>query len=330
MGFIDDIFDKIGENDLNQDVSDWLGTGFLPLNKALSGRHDGGFPVGRITEIYGGESSGKTLLATMAMIETQRKGGLAVMLDYEHAFSMRRARSLGLCGDRETWIYKQPETAEAGFKIIELIANKVREADSEKHVTVVCDSVASMLTQSELEADYDESNMKTKLSLPAVLSTSLKKLAGLINKTNVTLIFLNQVRDNPGVMFGDKEKTAGGRALKFYASVRVRLSKAGKIKEGEDITGENVVALTVKNKVFEPFKKVVYVSNFAEGVNLELSHINALKNAGMLGSTKGWLVWDGEKFRAKDLEALLKKERLVEGGAYERFLSLFDELDGAK
>jgi len=306
MSVIDKIYKEIGENDLNQDVKDWLGSGFLPLNECISGKYDGGFPVGRITEIFGAESCGKTLLATMALIETQKKGGIAVFLDYEHAFSLSRAKQLGLNDSKDQWIYKQPETAEDGFKMIEAIANAVRDADSSKYITVIVDSIASMMTKEELDADYDESTMKTKLSLASVLSASLKKLASLVNKTNITLILLNQIRDNPGVMFGEKEKTSGGRALKFYCSTRIKLSKIGKIKDGDKIIGEKVVAQIVKNKVFEPFKTCEYISNFKDGIDLVGSHIAYAKDLGLLGSTKGWVEWAGKKFRENELINALK------------------------
>ena len=323
MDFIDKIYKEIGASDLNQDVSDWLSVGYLPLNKAISGKYSGGLPVGRITEIFGAESSGKTLQATIAMIETQRRGGLAVFLDFEHAFSIRRARTLGLDDDPKKWIYKQPETAEQGFSIIELIANMVRESDSEKYITVVVDSVAAMMTQEELDTGYGEGNMRTKLSLPAVMSTSLKKLGKLVSKTNITLIFLNQTRSNPGVMFGDKEKTTGGNALKFYASTRIKLVKKGKVKDGEEVIGENVEAQVIKNKVFEPFGVANYIGHFKEGISLAMSHMVALFEMGKLGSSKGWYEWEGKKYRAKELEALLKSD----SAEYEAFLEMFDDAE---
>jgi recombination protein RecA len=310
MDFIDKIYKELGQNDANQDVSDWLSTGYLPLNKAIS-------------EIFGGPSSGKTLQATMALIETQQRDGLAVFLDWEHAFSIRRAVALGLSDDKYSWIYKQPETAEVGFKIIEFIVKAVRDEHPEKYVTVVCDSVAAMATEEELKAGYDGQNMKTRLSLAAVLSSSLKQLAAMVSKTNVTLLFLNQTRDNPGVMFGSKEKTSGGNALKFYASTRIKLSKTGKIKDDDDgsIVGENVNAQVVKNKVFEPFQEAEYITHFTNGINLEFSHIKALRDVGKMGDTKGWVVLDGEKWRVKDLAQRLKEDPDL----YAKLLTLFEE-----
>lgn len=304
---IDKIYDAIGESDMSQAVKDHLTTGIYPLNKIISGNFSKGLPVGRITEIFGGESSGKTLMATMAMIEAQKKDGLAVMLDYEHAFDVNRAISLGLNIDRGAWIYKQPDTAEKGFEVIETVANLVRTEFPEKYVCVVIDSVASMPTKAELEAGFDGGNMKTKLSLAACMSANLKLLVPIVNKTNITMVFLNQTRENPGVMFGDKTKTAGGNALKFYASVRIKLSKGAKqsengdAKAGEEVIGERVKAQTIKNKVAPPCREAEYISDFSMGVNLILTHIDYLNNQGFFGSTAGWLEYTGKKYRKKEL-----------------------------
>jgi len=322
MDFIDAIYREIGESDFNQDIKDYLSTGLLPMNKAISGKYDGGFPVGRITEIFGAESSGKTLLATRACIETQKRDGLAVFLDYEHAFSLSRAIKLGLSADKYKWIYKQPTTAEEGFRIVEFIANTVRKDHPDKYVTIIKDSIASMVTKEELETGYGEGNMRTRLSLPAVMSESLKKITGIVSKTNVTLIFLNQTRDNPGIMFGDKKKTPGGNAMKFFASVRIKLTKTDPIKDGDSgpVIGENVKAQTVKNKVYEPFKECNYVTHFTNGINLEMSHIEDLDKLGLLGDSKGWVALPtGEKFRKKQLAELCRERADI----YETLLSLY-------
>ena len=321
---IDKIYKQIGENDYNQDVSDWLSAGLLPLNKIVSGRFHGGLPVGRITEIYGGASSGKTLMATMAMIETQRRGGLAVFLDYEHAFSLRRAIKLGLSDDKTLWIYKQPNTAEEGFGVMEFVANTIRTEYPEKFVTVVIDSVAAMQTKEELETGYGEGNMRTRLSLAACMSQSLKKIAGMVSKTNVTLLFLNQTRDNPGIMFGEKEGTTGGNALKFYASTRVKLTKGKKVKSPDDqIVGEHVTAQVVKNKVYEPFGQTEYLSHFQQGIALDESHLMFLQEKKLLGETKGWLELDGKKYRYSDLAAQMRTDAEVKA----KVMGLFETLE---
>lgn len=324
--YMDEIDKVIGGNDSQQDVSHFLTTGILPLNKAISGSYFGGIPVGRITEIYGKESSGKTLLATMAMIETQRKGGIAMFLDHEHAFSVSRAKKLGLDDGKTKWIYKQPMTAEESFIHIEKVANIVRDNDPERFVTVVLDSIASLVTKEELGTEYGDGNMRTRSSLSMVMSESLKKLASVVNKTNITLIFLNQVRDNPGVMFGDKQKTPGGNAMKFYASTRIKLSKGSKVKDKEGtIVGEEVTAEVVKNKVYEPFHTANYHSSFKEGVNLYTSHIAALEEHGVFGSSKGWYEFDGKKHQGI---GNFEKHIRETAGAYDKLLDMFKEIEG--
>lgn len=322
MDFAEALRKDIGENDCNQDVSAWLDTGLLPLNFIISGDYNGGLPMGRLTEISGGESTGKTMLATQIMLSTQRLGGAAMMLDYEHAFSLRRAVGLGLNTDPNHWFYKQPVTAEEGFGIIEKFVARVQEFNVTRPLTVVVDSVASMQTNDELESSFEKlSNMKTKLSLPAFLSGGLKKLVALVNANNITVIFINQLRDKPGVLFGDKEGTPGGRALRFYASTRIKLGKMGKEKDASGkVIGERVIAKVTKNKVHEPMGVVEYIASYKEGINMYASHINALQAMGMFGSTKGWLELDGVKYRKADLEVALRADQLL----YERMLGMFD------
>lgn len=321
MDIIDKIYKEIGPCDANQDVTDWLGTGLLHLNEALSGQIGGGIPVGRVTEIYGGASSGKTLLATMAMIETQKKGGMAIFLDHEHAFSIGRARKLGLDDSRENWVYKQPDTAEQSFKIIETVCDMVTSGELKRHITFVIDSVAHMVTEMENSTEFGDENMKTRLSLATVMSSSLKKLTRKVSKTNVTLIFLNQTRMNPTVMFGDKETQPGGNALKFTASVRVKLRKGSKVKDGDEIVGENIHCEVVKNKVFEPFRTTEYVTHLTNGVNVELSHVEELERRGKLGNTKGYLELDGKKYRKKQLVEAAQADPAVNGALLSLFVS---------
>lgn len=302
--FIDELYEAIGENDCNQTVSDYLSTGILPLNKIISGKYDGGIPVGRITELYGKSSSGKTLIATMAMIETQKKGGIAVFLDFEHAFSSDRAETLGLSLDKTKWIYKQPDTAEGAFDGVEKIIGIVRKSAIQKPITIVFDSVASMVTKEEFEATYENVNMKTRLSLASFMSSALRKIVGQAAKFNITLIFLNQTRDNPmhQQTHTAKEYTSGGNAMKFYASVRLELRKGIKVElEDKSVIGEQVTAKTVKNKIYSPFKTTSYVSNFDMGIDLVATHIGALEEQGVFGNSRGWLVWNGENIRKKEI-----------------------------
>lgn len=326
MSFIDGLYKELGESDLHQDVKDHLSVGFLPLNRALSGKYAGGLPVGRIIEIFGKESAGKTLMATQAIVQTQQKDGLGIYLDYEHAFSLSFGMKLGLKNGREQWIYKQPATAEAGFKAIDLIVQLARKEGVKRPITIIIDSVSAMVTEYEMGLGAGNSNMKSSLSLPAVMSLELKKLASLISETNATIVFLNQVRENPGVTFGNKEKTSGGNALKFYSSVRVQLRKNGMVKDGDGegapFIGEKVTATVIKNKIYEPFKAASYITSFAKGgIDLELSHLDAAIEAKLIPQNGAWYEWEGKKLQGKD--KLL--EIVSEPKGYEKLLGLFTD-----
>lgn len=319
MDYLKEIEKKLGPPEEVEEVTGYISTGILPLNHILSGSYTGGIPVGRISEICGGESSGKTALATMILAETQRKGGVAVFLDFEHAFDPRRAKVFGLnTEDKSIWIYRKPETAEAAFKGIEGIAELAEAGVINRDITIVVDSVAAMNTIAELEADYDELNMKTNLSLSMTLSRCLKRISGVINKHNITLILINQLRDNPGVMYGDKEKTPGGRALKFYCSTRVKLSKSGKIQdEDKQFTGESVRATITKNKVYRPWRECNYSSSFTYGVDLIDTHVAFADELGLLGTTKGWIEYNGQKMRRKELVAQMRENKTE----YDKFIN---------
>lgn len=306
MSLVDEIQKECGLSDDNQDVNQWLSTGLVQLNKVLSGRYHGGFPVGRITEIYGKESCGKTAIATVAMVETQRVGGFCVFLDHEHSFSLSRAKQFGLDDDPNKWLYKQPTTAEESFALIEKIINIVRNSDSQRHITIVVDSVAAMVTKSQQETAFGEEKMNTRINLPTVMSSALPKLASMINKMNVTLILLNQTRDNVGQMMGDKTKTPGGNATKFYASVRIQLTKIKTLKGSENAFGEIIRALGKKNKTAPPLVTGEYINLFETGIDFIGSHLKFANELGLLGDSQGWLEWDGKKYRAKDLTELFQ------------------------
>lgn len=277
------------------------------------------------TFLMNGVINHNTLLATMALIETQRKGGLAVFLDYEHAFSIRHAVNIGL-DNKNNWVYRQPITAEEGFMMIEKIADIVRAKDKKTYITIVVDSVATMRTQAEMETDYDKLTMKTSLTLPSLMSTALRKIHPIVNSSNITLIFLNQTRDNIGVMFGDKKTTPGGTALKFYSSVRVQLSKIKKEKITRDkkeyVVGEVVKAIIKKNKTFEPFREATFISSFTEGIDLVKSHVLAAKELGLLGDSSKIFTFAGNEFKSET--ALIKFLR-ESPEHYQKLLNLFIE-----
>jgi len=338
MSQFDALFDAIGENDERQSVSIYLDSGVPELNHAVSGRYRGGFAVGRLYEIFGPESCGKTFLSTMLMIQAQKMDGFAGFSDHERSFEDGLAQKLGLeTGKGAAWAYRRPDTLEESFDTaIEAMAT-IREKGlipDEAPIVWTFDSIASMVPHSVL---YDKEgkrrkltslNMRDNLGLAKSLSDALKQLSVFANDYNALCLLLNQIRLDPGIMFGDPNVTPGGKAAKFYCSGRVSLGKKHlkeDKKETKKLTGAIVSARTVKNKIVHEGEDAQWRMQFLSGGQTIVDKIGTLLDycirESFIKRSGAYLEWDGKKIYASQLKTQLE----AADDGYEQLLALLPE-----
>ena len=256
-------------------------TGAINLDAAIG---VGGIPRGRVTEIYGPESSGKTTLCLHVVANAQRMGGVAAFIDAEHALDTEYARKLGV--DVEALLISQPDTGEQALEICEIL---VRSGAVD---IVVIDSVAALVPKAEIEGDMGESHMGLQARL---MSQALRKLTGSIARSKTIVIFINQLREKIGVMFGNPETTTGGKALKFYASVRLDIRRIGPVKDKEEIVGSHVRVKVVKNKVAPPFKQAEFDIMYSEGISHTSLLVDIGAESGIIEKSGAWYSYNGQK-----------------------------------
>ena len=319
--FLDD-----DSEDAPTNITGWVSSGATMLDVAVSNRPFGGFPIGRITEITGLEQSGKSLLSAHVLAETQKQGGVAVLIDTETAVSREFFDAIGV--DVSKLLYITADTVEDIFETIDTIIEQVRKGDKDKLVTIVVDSVAAASTQRELEADYGKDGYATDKAI--IISKAMRKITNVIGRQKITLVFTNQLRQKMNAMaFSDPWTTSGGKAIAFHASVRLRLASTGKIKAKDDKGNERIVGIKVranviKNRLGPPLRSADFDIFFDRGIDNYGAWLGAMKDYDFVKQGGAWYTYvdveTGEefKFQAKELQDLLENNPSVKEQIYKR------------
>ena len=308
-----------GTDNTPTDIKEFVSTGSSMLDLAISNKPNGGIAVGRITEINGLESSGKSLLGAHMLAETQKKGGVAVYIDTETSVSQEFMEVIGL--DMSKMLYLHLETVEDIFEAIEEIVTKVRESDKDRLVTILVDSLAAATTKVELEADFDKDGWATAKAI--IISKAMRKITQMIGREKIALVFTNQLRQKLGVMFGDPWTTSGGKALPFHASTRIRLKNMGQIKDsGKNVLGMKCRAQIVKNRLGPPLRHADYDMYFDRGIDNYGAWLTVLKEHKLVKTGGAWYTLTDQngkdhKFLSKDWEDLITENDELREYVYE-------------
>jgi recombination protein RecA len=297
-----------GSNATPTDVKEFISTGSSVLDLAISNRPNGGVAVGRITEINGLESSGKSLIGTHILAETQKKGGVAVYIDTETSVSREWLETIGV--NVQDLLYLHVETVEDIFECIESIVTKIRESDRDRLVTILVDSLAGASTKVEMEADFEKDGWATSKAI--IVSKAMRKITQMVGRERIALVFTNQLRQKLGVMFGDPWTTSGGKALPFHSSTRIRLKNMGQIKDtGKNVLGMKCRAQIIKNRLGPPLRHADFNLYFDSGIDDKGSWLQVLKDHKLVKAAGAWYTLNYEdediKFQSKDFEKKLEE-----------------------
>lgn len=315
----DALLKGIGDNAGAQAPKHYLNTGFPPLNKILSGRYDGGLAYGRMFEMFGESSTGKTALATAWMVEAQKLGGVAGFIDWERSFNVDLAKSFGLNDERPYWIYAKPKTWEEGNMIAAKACKLIRESKAipeDAPILFVFDSIAAALPKSMADKEIDEYSMNDTTALARVTSTTLKAQAAFCEEFNAIFLYLNQMRLKPGVVYGDPRTTPGGKAMEFYASGRLALGRQKLMDtvDGEkQFVGQQISIQCVKSKFTKPFQetglRMVFDEMGVANFDMIVSLLEYLIEKKLIDYSKPRVTWtDGKKYFVKELAKKLHEE----------------------